>query len=168
MSDVEFVCNSCMALLGNVLLCKTIFDKEFWLAHKYSVHYVGLLTVVKHISLNCCETSNENYFACLLYNFCICTRNQAPLKRFKQNIVATFNNVFSFCKALSQSKIEGLALVPIPPTTHPTAHKSKDISRCQTLISQSQTILGLLRWKTTSIFSKREDDLNIFKYGRRP
>ena len=31
--------------------------------------------------------------------------------------------VLTYCKALSQSKIEGLALVPIPPTTHPPPGK---------------------------------------------
>ena len=75
-----------------------------------------------------------------------------------------------FCKALSQSKIEGLALFPIPPhilcnhlphilcnhlphilCNH--TRKSKDSSICQAL-SQSQTILGLHRWKTTSISQK--------------
>ena len=50
--------------------------------------------------------------------------------------------------ALSQSKIEGLALVPIPATPRPvtqppTRRKSKDSSLCQAL-TKSQTILGLL------------------------
>ena len=31
-----------------------------------------------------------------------------------------------------------------------------------------QTILGLIRWKTTSSFSKMEDNLNFLKNGRRP
>jgi hypothetical protein len=54
-----------------------------------------------------------------------------------------------------------LALVPIPPTSQPT-RKSKDISLCQAL-SQSQPILGLLRWKPPSIFSEMEEDLNFSK-----
>jgi hypothetical protein len=65
------------------------------------------------------------------------------------------------CKALSQSKIEGLALVPIPSTTHPpTRRKSKDSSIFQAL---SQTILCLHKWKTTLNFSKIKDDLNFSK-----
>jgi hypothetical protein len=78
--------------------------------------------------------------------------------------------VKDFCKALSQSQIEGIAFVSIPPTTcHPPAtQKSKDSILCQAL-SQSQTILGFLRWKATSkieddlSFSKMEDKLNFFK-----
>ena len=66
----------------------------------------------------------------------------------------------------------------------PATRKSKDSSISQAL-SQSQTILGLHRSKTTSIFKKwkttsiskmednlnisnMEDDLNFFKNGRRP
>ena len=61
-----------------------------------------------------------------------------------------------------------------PPTHPPATQKSKDSSLSQAL-RQSQTILGLLRWKTTSIFlkwkttsffPKMEDHLNFYKWKK--
>ena len=89
-------------------------------------------------------------------------RNSEPFFKFPDDQLP---NPWLYCKALSQSKIEGLALVPIPPTTHPptTRRKSKDISLCKAL-SQSQIILGLLRWKTTLIFQKWKMSSIFFKW----
>jgi hypothetical protein len=77
--------------------------------------------------------------------------------------------LFEHWKALRQAKLKGLLkfrFLQLPPTQPPT-RKSKDSSICQAL-NQSQTILGLLKWKTTSIFSKMEDDLIFVNNGRRP